>query len=103
MGCADLLILTDDDCCGGTAQVARQLAVGLSSDFTLKLAFNYRDEAQRFFSIAEAECVNSKVSESNRWKSTYHTRHAALLLDQIQPTLILFVDAGMLSSHLAFK
>jgi glycosyltransferase involved in cell wall biosynthesis len=100
---AKLLILTDDDCCGGTAQVARQLATGLSADFDLTLAFNYRPETLQFFAAANVCCVNSRVSESNRWKSSYHTRHAAHLIEQIKPAIILFVDAGMVSSHLAFK
>src|ERR1700686_99284 len=83
-----LLILTDDDLAGGTAELARLISLRLSSSFRVYLGFNFRDESEKFFSSIRAagvETVDSGIPHGKFWKSTYSFRKAVQLLDRTTP------------------
>lgn len=103
---AELLILTDDDQAGGTANVARRLAIGLAIEFEVEFGYNFNLVSDAFFSSVGEEGIsihNSRCRESNAMRSAYRIHEAAELLDRSQPDVILFVDAGAINSHLALK
>lgn len=100
-----LLIVTDDAVGGGTAHVARKLALGLVESYAVGFASGYgRDDA--FMSPLVDKNIPlfaSSATESNLDQSTYAMCKARLLLSEIKPEFILFVDAAELSSMLALK
>ena len=101
-----LLILTDDDQAGGTANVARRLAIALATEFEVEFGYNFNAVSETFFSSVGEEGIsihNSLCRESNAMRSAYRIHEAVDLLDRSQPDVILFVDAGVINSHLALK
>lgn len=101
-----LLIVTDDADNGGTAHVARQLALGLRHSFRVEFACRC-DERNAGFVAPMIECGikvhHFNASVRNLSRSTYAFHDAAKLVDQAAPSMLLCVDAGQIASLLALK
>src|SRR5690606_223154 len=68
--------------------------------------YNRHETSDRYYSsvkAAKARVLDSRCAESSRFRSAYKADEAADILDQAQPDAILFVDAGVVYSHLALK
>ncbi|WEK51163.1 MAG: glycosyltransferase family 4 protein [Candidatus Kaistia colombiensis] len=101
-----LLILCDDDKGGGTAHVARHLCIGLAKSFSVSFGYRRHEISDRYYSTLDsssARVLDSRCAESNRFRSAYKSDEASGILDNERPDVILFVDAGVVYSHLALK
>lgn len=100
-----LLIITDDAVGGGTAHVARKLALGLAESHAVGFASGYGCDDAFLSPLADKNIplFSSSATESNLDQSTYAMRKARLLLSETKPEFVLFVDAAELSSMLALK
>ncbi|MGO8865032.1 MAG: glycosyltransferase family 4 protein [Alphaproteobacteria bacterium] len=101
-----LLVVTDDPGVGGTAEVARRIAVGMRDRYQVFLARKLGDDSEAMSRQLASEgvaLVELNVDEANLWRATFNYREPALLLARLQPNVVLFCDAAMIASSLAAK
>lgn len=105
-----LLVVTDDTCCGGTANVAYQLASGLQSAFDVHFAGQRTDanagalaELQASGVVVRSYDVNEAAPWHNPLQSVFSVNQALDVLEESDPDLVLTIDAGELVSFGALK
>lgn len=105
-----LLVVTDDTCCGGTANVAYQLASSLQIAFDVRFACRRTDVNAGALAELQAAGVRFHaydVDEAAPWRnslqSVFSVDQALDLLEESDPDLVLTVDASELISFGALK